>query len=319
MTCCMQIVDSRQVAALLDYPSLTAALAAAFRSGCAMPLRHQHTIDVPGAPSATLLLMPAWREGEYLGVKIVNVFPGNAARGKSTVAANYILYDARDGRPLAVIDGVELTSRRTAAASVLAASYLAKGDASRLLIVGTGNIASYLARAYPTFFPSLDEISVWGRDEDKARTLASSLRSEGLPASPVSALADAVKGSDIISCATLTHDPLIMGEWLRPGQHVDLVGGFTPDMREADNAAIRRARVFVDTLEGALSEAGDIIQPMRDGVLDREAIVDLYALARGTSDGRTSDTDITIFKSVGAALEDLAAAILIHQRLAHVA
>jgi len=252
----MRIVDSAQVAALLDYPSLIASLAEAFRAGCSAPLRHHHAIEMTGRPDAALLLMPAWREGAYLGVKIVTVFPGNATAGKPTVAASYFLHDARDGRPLALIDGAALTARRTAAASVLAASYLAKAEASRLLIVGAGTIAGALARAYPTAF-ALAEIAVWARDAGKAGAFAAALRADGLAASPVRDLAPAVERADIVSCATLAHEPLILGDWLRPGQHVDLVGGFTPRMREADNAAIAKARVFVDTFEGALAEAGD--------------------------------------------------------------
>lgn len=310
----MRIVDGAQVASLLDYRSLIDALRDAFRSDVTMPMRHHHSVDVPGAPEATLLLMPAWRAGEHLGVKIVTVFPGNAAAGKPAVAASYILYDARDGRQLALIDGAVLTARRTAAASVLAAIYLARGESERLLVVGTGTIAGSLARAYPTAFAKLKEIAVWGRNAENARALAERLRAEGLPASPAPDLEAAARTADIITCATLAREPLIHGAWLKTGQHLDLVGGFTPEMREADDAAIAKARVVVDT-DGALTEAGDIVRPLKRGVIMREAIVDLAMLARGEAKARSSADELTLFKSVGAALEDLAAATLVYRRL----
>jgi alanine dehydrogenase len=310
----MQIIDAATVVRLLDYPSLVDALGEAFRSGCTMPLRHHHHIEVPGAADASLLLMPAWRAGEYLGVKIVTVFPGNASTGKPTVGASYILYDANDGRMLAMIDGETLTARRTAAASVLAARSLARKNAARLLIVGTGTIAGSLPRAYTSVFPKLNRIAIWGRQVGKAEALVATLRAEGLPAEAALDLEPAVRTSDIISCATLSQTPLIKGAWLRSGQHIDLVGGFTPTMREADDDAVAKAQVFVDTYDGAMNEAGDIVQPLRTGRLKREAIADLASLVRGDHPGRTDDQQITLFKSVGTALEDLAAAVLVYRR-----
>ena len=298
---------------LLPWGPLIEAVREIFRGGCEMPVRHHHTVEVPGDPDATLLLMPAWLPGEYLGVKMATIFPGNAARGQAAVAASYILMSGRSGETLAIIDGGELTARRTAATSVLAASFLARGDAASLLIAGTGRMAYNLAAAYAGT-RSLDRLTVWGRDTGKARTLVARRAESGIAAEATADLAAAAATADIVSTSTLSVEPLIEGAWLKPGTHLDLVGGFRPDMREADDAVVRRASVFVDTMEGATKEAGDIVQPIENGSLKRSDIeADLFALVRGAHAGRESPAEITMFKSVGASLEDLAGAILAYE------
>jgi ornithine cyclodeaminase len=212
-----------------------------------------------------------------------------------------------------MIDGGELTARRTAATSALAAQYLARRDAKSLLIVGTGRVARQLARYHVALRPALTSVRVWGRSQDHAASMAEELRGRGIDARVASNLAVAAAESDIISAATLAAQPLIYGEWIRPGTHVDLVGGYTPGMREADDALIEKARVFVDTREGAMHEAGDIASPIVNGVLQKDAVYDLHDLCRGVQPGRQREDEITVFKSVGAALEDLAAAILIFE------
>jgi ornithine cyclodeaminase/alanine dehydrogenase-like protein (mu-crystallin family) len=309
-------LDADAVRAALDWPSTIDALESMFHDGCTMPTRHHHTVQVPGTAAATLLLMPAWTEGGYLGVKVVNVFPGNADRGLPAVTGLYLLFSATTGAILATIDGAELTARRTAAASALAARYLARDDAARLLVVGTGRLAANLAAAHAAVRP-IKSISIWGRDRNKAATVAASLEAEGLAASPCGDLAEAVAAADIVSCGTLARDPLIRGGWLKPGAHLDLVGGFTPAMREADDEAIRRASVFVDTRAGAMVEAGDIVVPLANGTLSADGVrADLFDLASGRHSGRATYDEITVFKSVGAALEDLAAAALAYRRKA---
>jgi ornithine cyclodeaminase len=251
--------------------------------------------------------MPAWRPGAALGVKIVTVFPDNARRALPSVCGTYLLLDAATGVPVAVLDGTALTLRRTAAASALAASYLARGDSAVHLMVGTGTLAPHLIAAHRAVRP-IRETLIWGRDPAKAEALAANLAASGTAVVAVPDLAAAVATADVITCATLSAQPLVLGAWLKPGAHLDLVGGYRPDMREADDDAIRRARVFVDT-ETALHEAGDIVQPLRSGALAPEDIAgDLSCLARGTCDGRRAVDEITLFKSVGTALEDLAAA-----------
>jgi ornithine cyclodeaminase len=306
-------LNAEEARAALDLPSVIEALRVMFREGCEAPVRHHHTIAAEGQPPATMLLMPAWRAGHYLGVKLVNVFPGNGARGLPAVQGVYLLFSGETGELIATIEGNELTARRTVAASALAASYLARQDASALLVVGTGRLAHLMPAAHAAVRP-IRRVLVWGRDGAKAAALARELAAEGFAASAVDDLPAAAADADIVSSATLSRTPLIEGAWLKPGAHLDLVGGFTPEMREADDEAVRRASVFIDT-PGALKEAGDIVVPLATGVLKRETIrADLAALTRGAHPGRTRADEITFFKSVGAAAEDLAAAILAYER-----
>lgn len=311
----MRIITAAEVEAALDWEALIERLRQAFRQGAEVPLRHHHNIENPGGPDGTLLLMPAWQPGHHVGVKLATVFPGNASQGLPAVMGAYLLLDGKTGAPQALIDGPTLTLRRTAAASALAASYLARADSERLLMVGTGALAPNLIMAHAAVRP-LREVVIWGRSADKAAALAKRLDRPALRVSHGDDLEAAARRADAITCATLSQDPLVQGAWLRPGQHLDLVGGFKPDMRETDDEAIRRATVFVDTRDGACREAGDIVQPLASGVLTAEEIAgDLFELTRGDCAGRSTDDQITLFKSVGTALEDLAAAQLAVERV----
>jgi ornithine cyclodeaminase len=312
----MKLIDDDTVARHLALPVLIERLRAAFRAASSVPLRHHHTVAAPDVAPGTLLLMPAWSAGGYLAIKLVTVFPDNHRRSLPTVLASVLLLSAETGQALALIAGRALTVRRTAAASALAASYLARVDARHLVMVGTGALAPALIEAHAAVRP-IARVSVWGRDGAKARALAARFAGAAFAVAATDDLEAAVRAADVVSCATLARDPLVRGAWLAPGAHLDLVGGFTPQMREADDAAIRRSAVFVDTRDGATQEAGDIVQPLASGVLTREAIrADLYDLARGTAPGRTAPDEITLFKSVGSALEDLAAAQLAYEMAA---
>jgi ornithine cyclodeaminase len=218
------------------------------------------------------------------------------------------------GEVVALLDGVALTLWRTAAASALAATYLARADASRMVMVGAGALAPMLIAAHASVRP-VREVLIWNRNPDRAAALAATLNRPDLSVRATDDLAGAVAAADIVSSATLSPDPLIRGDWLRPGTHVDLVGAFTPEMREADDRAVSRASVHVDTRGGAMKEAGDIVQPLAAGVLAESAIRgDLFDLAAGRAPGRGSREEITLFKSVGTAIEDLAAAALVYRR-----
>jgi ornithine cyclodeaminase len=310
----MRIIGATEVHAALDFVSLVESLRQMFRSGCTVPVRHHHGVEVPGAPEATLLLMPAWQSGQHIGVKMVTVFPSNAERSLPSVMGIYVLLDGKTGEPLALIDGPALTLRRTAAASALAASYLARADCERLLVIGTGALAPHLVEAHASVRP-IRNVLVWGRNQEKAAKLAHRLDRRTMKVAATDDLAAAVRGAHIITCATLSTAPLVLGQWLPLGVHLDLVGGFTPQMREADDEAVRRARVFVDTRAGALKEAGDIVQPIAGGVLSEDDVAgDLFELCRGVKAGRRYHDQITLFKSVGTALEDLAAAQLAFER-----
>lgn len=298
----------------LAYPETVEALRKAFQSEVEVPVRHHHTMARKSEPDATLLLMPAWEGERYVGIKILTVTPGNAQRSLPAILGIYLLNDGRTGAPLALIDGPMLTVRRTAAASALAADYLARKDSTHLLMVGTGALAPHLIEAHCSVRP-IRRVSLWGRNVEKAEAIARTLDIDGVEITAVSDLEAAVPAADIISCATLSTDPLVRGAWLQPGQHLDLVGAFTPQMRESDDEAVRRASVFVDTRAGCLVEGGDIVQPLQQGVLvESDVVADLIDLTGGQHGGRAGDDQITLFKSVGTAVEDFAAAKLVVER-----
>jgi ornithine cyclodeaminase len=305
----MRFLDADAIRSRLSWPRMLAALEDALRGEVEAPLRASHPIAVPNQPSATLLAMPAWRSGRRIGVKLVTVFPGNADRGRRSVAAIYVLFDANDGTPIALLDGEELTVRRTAGASAYAASKLARSDARHLVMVGAGRMARPLIDAHRHVRP-IERVSIWSRTADRARATVAACVRDGIAAQPIADLAEAVAEGDIVSCATLATSPLVCGEWLRPGVHVDLIGAFRKEMRETDDRVMQRADlIVVDDRTAAMAEGGDVVQAIASGALGKEHIAaELRDLARGAHPGRTRDDQITVFKSVGFALEDLAAA-----------
>jgi len=315
MTPAMQVIDATATRDALPFERLIPALAAMFASGCTVPTRHVHVVGPPAGEHFTSLIMPAWLEGRYYGVKTINIAPGNAARGMAGLHASYVLYDGATGVPLALIDGDQITARRTAAASALAASSLARADARRLLVVGAGRVARLLPDAYRAVRP-IEHVSVWARSGDRAESLVADLRQRGFAAELAHDLETAVGQADIVSTATLATAPLIRGRWLRPGSHLDLIGSFTPAMREADDDCFAGAAVYVDT-EEALHKSGDLLGPLATGALRAgDVLGTLGSLARGKAPARRPDTPRTVFKSVGTALEDLAAAALVFETLA---
>ena len=296
--------------------ALVEALREGFRAGAGVPPRHHHPVPRPGQEPAILLLMPAWREGDVTGVKLVHIARGNETKGLPSVQGLYVLFDGPTGTPLAVMDGAALTTRRTAAASALAASYLARPDARVLTMVGAGAMAPHLVRAHAAVRP-IAEVRLWNRSRPRAEAVAAELAADAMQVVVVEDLEAAVRSADIVSCATLSREPLVRGDWLRPGTHIDLVGGFTAEMRESDDAVMRRGEVFVDTFEGAMAEAGDILLAIRSGALSRELLrAELHGLCAGLHPGRTDQAAITVFKSVGTALEDLVAAAMVHRTVA---
>jgi alanine dehydrogenase len=309
----MLVLNDIQTRAALPWMALIDALADMFAGDCVMPVRHHHDVAVPGEEGATLLLMPAWQPGHYIGVKLVSVFPGNHRRGLPAIFGSYILSSGKTGELLAIIDGGELTARRTAAASALAGRYLVRPGARRMLMAGTGRLSLNLIAAHASIH-ALDDIAIWGRNRDKAAQMVKEAASEGLAVRVAEDLEAEAREADIISCATLSEAPLIQGDWLKPGAHLDLVGAFKPSMRESDDAAVTRSSLFVDTRDGVTHEGGDIVQPMKAGLITAASIrAELADLVRGSHPGRTSDDEITLFKSVGAALEDLAGAVLAYR------
>ena len=307
--------DRAAVDRALDFAALIEALRQGFAQGCEAPVRHHHAVPRTGAADATLLLMPAWQQDQRLGVKIVQVSPGNEALGLPTIDGLYLLFDATTGTPLAVLDGKAITERRTAAASALAASYLAIPEACHHLVIGAGAVAAMLVPAMAAVRP-IEIVTLWNRTIAKADLLAERLASEGHHVRVTSDLEAALAEADIVSAATMSAEPLVRGDLVKPGAHVDLVGAFNPRLRESDDALMARGRLFVDTLAGALAEAGDILQAIASGAIEETAIVaDLAELCRGEHPGREGPDEVTVFKSVGAAIEDLVAANLVLDRL----
>lgn len=308
----MELIAAAAVRAALPFERLVPALRAMFAQGCEVPARQVlHWSDGAGG-EVTSLVMPAWQlapGGGFYGVKVINIAPGNARRGLPGLHASYLLHEAATGRPLALLDGDELTARRTAAASALAASFLARADARRLLVIGAGRIAERLPEAMRAVRP-IDQVAVWARRPEAAQALATRWRAQGFDAVVATDLPAAAAAADIVSCATLATAPVVRGAWLAPGSHLDLIGSFTPAMVEADDDCFRGAALYVDTDE-ALRKSGDLLGPLARGVF---AAADLRgtleSLSRGTAAGRTEDRCRTVFKSVGSALEDLCAAQL---------
>ncbi len=320
----MRVVTAEDIEAALAFPDLVDVLREAFRAGMIAPPRHHHTIPLEGArPDATLLLMPAWTAsapgaetaGHYIGVKTVSVFPGNRDRDLPAVQGAFLLFSAETGEPLALMEAPRLTAWRTAAASALASRYLSRENSRKLLIVGTGALGRYLAHAHASVRPIRDVV-LWNRRPAGAHALARRLTEEGFNVSVSEDLEKSVRAVDIVSTATLSTTPLVFGKWLSPGTHLDCVGAYRPHMRETDDDAVRRSRIWLDTRVGAIKEAGDIAIPHAAGTITEGSILgDLHDLARADRIARTAPEDITMFKSVGAAIEDLAAAIAVYEKL----
>ncbi len=306
----MLSLDQSATAAALPYSALIEALAQAFAGDTTVPPRQHYDLPVANETNAALMLMPAWQSGAHIGVKVVTVFPNNSKRDLPAVFGSYLLMSAETGQPIASVDGTELTLRRTAAASALASRYLSRKDSHKLLMVGTGSLAPHLIAAHATARP-VTEVCIWGRRAEAANRLAEELSASSLKISVASSLEQAVGEADLISCATLANEPLVKGAWLLAGQHLDLVGAFGPDMAEADDVAMSRTDVYVDTRAGALTEAGEILQAIDNRTMTAADIKgSLRELVTAAVPGRQSDQSITLFKSVGTALEDLAAAKL---------
>lgn len=307
----MRVITEEEVKKALQYPLLIEAIKEAFKGEITVPPRHHHDFENPkeGAKS-TLLLMPAW-ESESVGVKVVTVSPSNAKYNLPGIHGIYLLFDTQKGVIKGVMEGKNLTARRTASASALASFYLSRKNSSSLLMVGTGALGRELIRAHSSV-RDLKNIYLWGRNKHKALAVKDELRDE-FDIKVIENIEDVISNVDIVSCATLSIAPLIFGKYIKNGQHVDMVGAFRADMREGDDELMQKADVFIDTYM-AKKETGDIKIPLETKVISEDDIKgDLFDLTRGIHQGRKKDEQITLFKSVGHALEDLAAAKLVEK------
>ncbi len=302
----VRLIDAEQIRNGLDMLELIAALREGHRRE--LPQMERVFIQEPGTPNS-FLAWNAWESRSMIAVKLVTIFPENpgAAIPAPSVQAVVTAFDGTDGTPRAVIDGTELTYWKTAASSGLAADILAPSEPEILLMVGAGGLAPYLVMAHLAVRPSIERVLVWNRTRSRAEAMIG----HPLIRAPVQVVDDldaALGVADVISAATSSSRPLIGGDLLRPGCHVDLVGGFTPEMREADDAAITRATVFVDAAMFTIDHCGDISAPIASGVLGRSDVVaDLFGLCRAEHPGRTGPEEITLYKSGGGAHLDLMA------------
>lgn len=280
-----------------------------------VPMRHHHDFENPKeSTDSTLLLMPAWSPGNEIGVKIVTVSPNNSKYDLPSIQGTYIYLDAHKGNLKAILDGKSLTAKRTAATSALASSFLAKKNANSLLMIGTGALSKNLILAHASVRP-LETIYVWGRNYSKAQQICEELQNESFKIEVIKNIEDKISNVDIISCATLSATPLVLGKYIQPGQHIDLVGSYKKDTREADNQVITKSKIYLDSYLGGLKESGDIAIPLSTGIISENDIqADLFELCQSKNEGRKNDREITIFKSVGHALEDLVAASYYYEK-----
>lgn len=300
-------VPAEAVHELLPFPELVDALEAGHRLA---PAEVRRTVYGPEGSDQVYLGLPAWQPGRAIGVKLVTVFPENPGRGLPSVQAVYVLFDGTDGSPLATMDGTALTYRKTAADSALGSRLLSRPDAATLLMVGAGGLSPYLIAAHRAVRPSIERVQVWNRTRARAEELAAATG-----ATVADDLDAAVGGADIICTATMTRDPLIRGDRLRPGTHLDLVGAYLPDHREIDDEVVRRASIWVDSRQAAVEESGDLVIPLSSGLITEADIRgDLYQLCQGTAPRRASADEITLFENGGGGHLDLMTAQLVWSR-----
>jgi len=305
----MQFFDQAAVAQALPYPALIEALAAGLQQPIESPAR---SVYAPNGDNSAVLIMPAWKVQEIMGVKLVSMWPGNSARGQSAVSAVYVLISCTDGTPIAVLDGTELTLRRTAAAAALSARMLARKNSQTLAILGTGSLSVPMAVAHASVL-DFKTILVWGRDGKKTQAVVDRLALQGITAHASSDLQATLAQADVVSVASTATEPFIRSDWVRPGTHLGLIGAFTPTMAEAEPDLMPRAQVFADSREAVLQKGGEVLQAIQQGLM---AAADIQAelaelAAQPQRAWRANDEAITVFKSVGFASLDLIAAELV--------
>ncbi len=305
----MRVISGDRVHELLDFKALVGALREAHCGPLPLVERAEQHHDPGTGHPQSFLNLPAWIPGRAMGIKSITVIPGNEReRGLPTVHAVYLVFDGTSGQPLASIDGTVLTYYKTAADSALGCELLARQDAKTLLMCGAGAMAKPLIDAHRSVRPSIERVLIWNRTAGKAAALAEQLG--GVEALAVGELEPAAREADLISCAMSSTEPYIDGAWLKPGCHLDLVGSFTPEMRESNDTAVQRASVFVDSRWFAIHEPGDIADPLSRGIIaETDILADLFELCTGAHTGRRTSDEITLFKNGGGAHLDLFTAL----------
>lgn len=305
----MQFFDKIAVQQALPYPILIDAIASGLQDPIESPARSHYE---PNHDESTVLMMPAWKPQKRMGVKLVSVWPGNSAIGQPAVSAVYILISCLTGNPIGVLDGTELTLRRTAAAAALGARMLARKNSQTLLIVGTGALSVPMVQSHTSAMP-FSRILIWGRNVDKAQSIVERLALLGIQAEAATDLQSTLSIADVVAVATTATEPFIRSAWVQPGTHVGLIGAFNASMSEAEPALIARAQVFADHREAVLEKGGEVLHAIQQGLMaPSDIIADLVELTLKPDVGwRTGDQAITVFKSVGFASLDLIAAELV--------
>ncbi len=302
----MKFLDREAVHRLADYPLVIDAIAAMYATGCDAVDRMILSQPTADGDQGDFLMQPAWLRGRAFGIKIANVFPGNQRRGLPSILGAYVLFDGNTGELLGCVDGPAETNIKTACNSAVASRFLARPDASTMLMMGAGELAPYLIAAHASILP-IRRVLIWNRTMEKAQALAERLDKPGFRAEAVADPAEAAAEADLVSCATYATEPILKGAWLKEGAHVDLVGSYRPDLRESDDDVARKAgRLFVDERSSTVEISGDVIDPVRKGLVEPGEITDLFELVQGRKPGRRSDDEITVFKSGGGGHEDLA-------------
>ena len=305
----MKYFDMKAIQTALPYPLLVEALAQGLQQFAQTPAR---SFFSPNQDASCVMIMPAWRPHQMMGVKLVSVWPENNAKGESAVSAVYVVISCLDGRPLAVLDGTELTLRRTAAAAALAAKRLARENSETLAVLGTGSLSVPLVQAH-TDTMRLKNVLVWGRQFHKAQRVVNQLKELGIEVRAMGDLEETLALSDVVAVATTATEPFLKAAWVKPGTHISLVGAFTPQMAEAEPVLMARSQLFADCRASVLEKGGEVFQAIEQGlVLYSDIIADLAELtAQLDRSWRHDGQAITVFKSVGFALLDLIAAELV--------
>jgi len=312
----MLVIEASEVHQVMNFKELIPAIEQTFAGDHGMPQRNVFCLDKNSDHSDAFAVLPAWNS-KAIGVKAFTYFPDNAPKGFDSLYSKILMFKRETGEPLALVDGTSVTYWRTAAVSALGSKYLAREDSSRLLICGTGNLAPYMALAHASVRP-ITHIDIYGRNLAKAEKVADEIRQQRpeITVNTITDVEDAARQADIISCATGASEPIILGKWVKPGTHTDFVGNHAPNRRECDSELITKSCVFVDSRLNVLNEAGELLIPIAEGVFSADNVkAELAQLACSEHSGRQNEEEITVFKTVGTALSDLAGACLVVEKL----
>jgi 1-pyrroline-2-carboxylate reductase [NAD(P)H] len=311
----MKVIEAADVHRVMTFPELVETIRTTFGKPAGTPRRTLYQLQEDDPYHDAFAVLPAW-SADVIGVKAFTYLPSNVPKGRPILHSKILLFDRETGAPLALVDGTSVTYWRTAAVAALAADYLARKDAKTLLVCGTGNLSPYMTLAHASV-RSYDDILIWGRNADKAAKAVSAVKAKRpeLRVRVATDLESAACSADVISCATAAKQPVILGAWIRPGTHADFIGNHERANRETDTELVVKSRVYVDSRANTMNEAGEILIPIAEGrITEAHVVGELADLCAGRVDGRRADDEITLFKSVGTALSDLAAAGLVTRR-----